>query len=101
MVIYVYYLAFLVFLAKKRDLMLHGSYKEMDCQPLAIAFITFLCSIGHFVHQLFSACQLYSVLNIVKNVEQIKMTVIFLVNNASVHGYLIYHFVLVFRTLQA
>ena len=50
--------------------------------------VVFLCAIGHFVHRLFSVCHSYSDIYIVKTLEQIKITLIVLVNHASVHRYL-------------
>ena len=50
--------------------------------------VFFLCTMGLFVHLLFSVSHSYSDKNSVKTLEQIK-TLIILVNHACVHGYMI------------
>ena len=74
--------------------MVRGSYRKKGCQPPLIASIPFRCAVGHFVHLLFSIRNLYSILNIVKNLEELKITYLSFVNNVSLHGYLICLFVL-------
>ena len=85
-------LTIVIFYRLQYHLTLRGSYKIKGCQLLPITSIIFLCAIGHFVHLLLSLCNSYSVINSVTNLEQLKITFIFLVNNTSVHGYLLYPF---------
>ena len=62
--------------SERYHLTLNCSFKIKGCQPLLIGSIIVPCAIGHFVHLLFSVCNLYIVLSI-------------LLQNAPVHGYLI------------